>query len=199
MKCTKCGVTIKNVYYVDGKPYGVECFKTVLGMKREKQAKEEYTKYQENLQKLRDKREQEYLKQLESNKTWADIIIEVLRSKNMKNIKNEYKLNLYNDTIEFYNEYNSLDNDLIGACNNYLITTKKDRQLFNRMLLESYTDDELIENINNMFLYNYDGIEEELNNKFEYLINKYEYTIEEYQYDKVYKINDTIIREMEIE
>lgn len=43
--CNKCGATIKHVYNVDGKDYGSECYKAVMGIKRQYEAKKKVEQF----------------------------------------------------------------------------------------------------------------------------------------------------------
>lgn len=197
-KCAKCGTTIKNVYYVDGKGYGCECFKSALNEKRIIEGKKYQQLREEKTQQLQHDKELKYIAELDNNKVKAEIIIEVLKSKNINKITNEYKLKMYNEIIESYNNKGSLNNYLIGVAMNKLITTKKDLKIFYSMYLESLNDELLIDEIYNFSKYWYEGIEEEIINKLEYLKNNYTVRIEIYNDIQCEYINNIMINEIEL-
>lgn len=72
-KCYECGKSIKRVYTFNGQTYGIECWKRVALPEIEKQRQEQ-----------REEKEQ-----LWKEKCW--ILVQVLKAKDMKRIKNEFK------------------------------------------------------------------------------------------------------------
>lgn len=176
MKCSKCGTTIKNVYYVDGKPYGCECFKSVLNDVRKVEAKKHNELREVKLAELKAKKELEFIKELEENKARSIVGIEMLKTKNMKRITNQYKLNMYNEILEQFKEYGSLNNYYECKLRELFLITKKDNITYYNMYFEISSDEELINIIPNLYNYNSD-LEDIVKEKIEDLKSKYDMTI----------------------
>lgn len=198
-KCAKCGTTIKNIYYVDGKPYGSECFKSVMGDKRVIEG-QKYDKIRaEKLAELKAKRELKYLEELENNKLRSEIAIECLKLKKMNKITNEYKLFLYKKAFDLYEKEGSFDNSFECAVRQYLITTNKDNDTYYRMYLDLIEDTTAIEEVNDLYMYGHtDNITEMAEAKIEELKTKYDYTIEVINETEITKIGDTTIQIREL-
>jgi hypothetical protein len=81
-KCAACGKRIKNVYTWDGKEYGRECWKVIALPAIEEQRKRA-----------------EHKRLFEWNRE-ASIMIEVLRAKDLRKIKNEFKLRVIPQLVE---------------------------------------------------------------------------------------------------
>lgn len=85
MKCSSCGKEITNVYFLDGKAYGKNCYKMALVVKF--QAQEEI-------------KNQEYY-----NKC---CVLVAVAKENVKEIRSESKINFMNSVIEQFEKYTKM-------------------------------------------------------------------------------------------
>ncbi|HEY5587717.1 MAG TPA: hypothetical protein VIK86_02040 [Candidatus Paceibacterota bacterium] len=144
-KCAKCGTYIKNIYYLDGKKYGSECYKNLVTESYKIKSEKLEIIRKINIEKKQELKQLQELEELRKNKSQSIAIIEMLKIKNMKRVKNEYKLKMYDTILKEYEELGSLDNYLISKALDLFLTTDKDRLTFYLMWFEISEGEEKVE------------------------------------------------------